>query len=246
MRPKIVGGGLYFGSNNPACKETSVNISPTPQMDLQQGRKPALTIDNNLHAESLGCAPTPNQYFARAESSLMSLNGLPSPSVGGLGIGSYVPVSRPSVPCPQCPQSLYGPSSLLTPIAIHIYPVIERLTRTKDLNRLAIPCAPIPNISPGPRKPLHMGNWAKQTSPVQQQYCKTVPCDARSGLTLSSRPLCAVDVSCEGCDGVRELLKMWRCAEGANRAGRDSAASGGDVTEQVINKLGLQAKHQSY
>ena len=52
------------------------------------------TIDSSLHAVSLGCAPTPIQYFALAESNLMSLNGLPSPSVGGFGIGSYVPVSN--------------------------------------------------------------------------------------------------------------------------------------------------------
>lgn len=43
---------------------------------------------NSLHAGSLGCAPTPIQYRALAVSSLMSLKGLPSPSVGGLGIGS--------------------------------------------------------------------------------------------------------------------------------------------------------------
>lgn len=32
-----------------------------------------LTIDNNRHAGSEGCAPTPSQYFARAMSSLISL-----------------------------------------------------------------------------------------------------------------------------------------------------------------------------
>ena len=49
------------------------------------------TMESNLQAGSDGCAPTPSQYFARTESSLISLNGLPSPSGGGFGIGSYVP-----------------------------------------------------------------------------------------------------------------------------------------------------------
>jgi len=51
------------------------------------------TILNNLHAGSLGCAPTPSQYFALAESSLISFQRFPSPSIGALGIGSYVPAS---------------------------------------------------------------------------------------------------------------------------------------------------------
>jgi hypothetical protein len=51
----------------------------------------ALTMDSNLQAGSDGCAPTPSQYFARTESSLISLKCLPSPSAGGFGIGSYVP-----------------------------------------------------------------------------------------------------------------------------------------------------------
>ena len=48
------------------------------------------TILNNLHAGSLGCAPTPSQYFALDVSSRISLNGLPlsSPARGALGIGS--------------------------------------------------------------------------------------------------------------------------------------------------------------
>lgn len=47
------------------------------------------TILNNLHAGSLGCAPTPSQYFARDVSSFISLKGLPpSPSGAGFGIGS--------------------------------------------------------------------------------------------------------------------------------------------------------------
>ena len=50
------------------------------------------TIDNNLQAGSEGCAPTPSQYLALTVSILMSLNGLPSPFGGGLGMGSYVPL----------------------------------------------------------------------------------------------------------------------------------------------------------
>lgn len=50
---------------------------------------------NNLQAGSLGCAPTPNQYFALEVSSLMSLIALPSPEGGGLGTGSYVPAKMP-------------------------------------------------------------------------------------------------------------------------------------------------------
>lgn len=47
-----------------------------------------LTIDSSRHAGSEGCAPTPSQYFARAISILISLNGLPSPCGAGFGIGS--------------------------------------------------------------------------------------------------------------------------------------------------------------
>lgn len=54
---------LYLGSNNPI-------------------------ILNNLQAGSLGCAPTPSQYFALDVSNLISLNGFPSPKGAGLGTGS--------------------------------------------------------------------------------------------------------------------------------------------------------------
>lgn len=72
-------------------------------------KSPQLTILSNLQAGSLGCAPTPSQYFALAISNLTSLNFLgaistaaPAPgiaadvlgvfvSLGVLGIGSYVP-----------------------------------------------------------------------------------------------------------------------------------------------------------
>ena len=51
-------------------------------------KTPRLTILKSLHAGSLGCAPTPNQYFALAVSSLISLTGFPSPKGGSLGTGS--------------------------------------------------------------------------------------------------------------------------------------------------------------
>jgi hypothetical protein len=43
----------------------------------------ALTIESNLQTGSLGCAPTPSQYFARAVSSCISLIGFPPISSGG-------------------------------------------------------------------------------------------------------------------------------------------------------------------
>lgn len=45
------------------------------------------TIDNNLQAVSLGCAPTPIQYRVRVKSSFISLKGRPvvSPGRGGWG-----------------------------------------------------------------------------------------------------------------------------------------------------------------
>lgn len=62
-------------------------------------RKRQHTILNSLQAGSLGCAPTPNQYFAREVSSLISLIGFPSPEGGGLGMGSYVPIfTKPPPP----------------------------------------------------------------------------------------------------------------------------------------------------
>lgn len=52
------------------------------------------TIDRNLHTVSVGCAPTPTQYFALSTSSLMSLCSLPDSSYESfLGIGSYVPMT---------------------------------------------------------------------------------------------------------------------------------------------------------
>ena len=57
------------------------------------GKRESHTMLKSLQAGSLGCAPTPNQYFALEVSSLMSLIALPSPEGGGLGTGSYVPAN---------------------------------------------------------------------------------------------------------------------------------------------------------
>lgn len=53
-----------------------------------KGKRQCHTMLNNLQAGSLGCAPTPNQYFALEVSSLISLIALPSPEGEGLGTGS--------------------------------------------------------------------------------------------------------------------------------------------------------------
>lgn len=70
-------------------KET--NLCAILSSGSSRGSRICLTIESNLHAGSEGCAPTPSQYLALTESSLMSLNGLPSPSWGAFGMGSYVP-----------------------------------------------------------------------------------------------------------------------------------------------------------
>lgn len=68
-------------------------IQPTRRQSLsyvyrESNEGELLTIDKSLQAGSLGCAPTPNQYLALAESSLISFHIRPSPSIGALGIGS--------------------------------------------------------------------------------------------------------------------------------------------------------------
>lgn len=55
------------------------------------------TSEKSRHTVSDGCAPTPSQYLARAVSSWMSFVGLPMPSAGGFGTGSYVPGGCASV-----------------------------------------------------------------------------------------------------------------------------------------------------
>jgi len=47
---------------------------------MSSGRSDALTIDNNLHTTSVGCAPTPIQYFALVMSSFTSLCSTPEVS----------------------------------------------------------------------------------------------------------------------------------------------------------------------
>ena len=106
---------LYFGSINPICCTHTLDqqtyllllssllfsfLSSRIKFSFSFGFPPislslVRTILNNLHAGSLGCAPTPNQYFARDMSSFISFIGLPSPSPssaepkgGILGIGS--------------------------------------------------------------------------------------------------------------------------------------------------------------
>jgi len=74
----------YFGSRRPIYTD-EVSLS------LDYIAAGIITIESNLQAGSDGCAPTPSQYFARTESSFISLNPLPSPSAGVFGIGSYVP-----------------------------------------------------------------------------------------------------------------------------------------------------------
>ena len=82
----------------------------------------AHTIAKSRQTGSEGCAPTPSQYFARDVSSLMSLNGLPSPKGGGFGIGSYVP------------------NNVLEERTVLVDQVL-----TNDFHRLAVSCAPGPN-----------------------------------------------------------------------------------------------------
>src|SRR4051812_31231138 len=66
------GVGLNFGSNNPAYIHIPNQPLPSPRITRDQQNISEHTIDNNLHAGSLGCAPTPNQYFALDISSLIS------------------------------------------------------------------------------------------------------------------------------------------------------------------------------
>ena len=51
------------------------------------------TMASRRHMGSLGCAPTPSQYFTRDTSNWISFTGFPVPSGGGFGIGSYVPIT---------------------------------------------------------------------------------------------------------------------------------------------------------
>lgn len=82
--------GRYFDWSSPAYR-TQLDYAQRLPWRVSTLRR--LTIDNNRHAGSDGCAPTPSQYLALAESNFTSLKDFPSPSAGGFGIGSYVPRS---------------------------------------------------------------------------------------------------------------------------------------------------------
>lgn len=71
--------------SNPPDTSPPTRLQPSAPKTQENN---ALTILKILHMVSLGCAPTPNQYFALAVSSLISLIGFPSPSGAGLGMGS--------------------------------------------------------------------------------------------------------------------------------------------------------------
>lgn len=92
------GGGLfalgrYLGSSIPSCGlEPSVNGLEYDEVSILSGI--AHTMERNLHTVSVGCAPTPTQYFALSTSSLMSLCSFPDSSYESfLGMGSYVPMT---------------------------------------------------------------------------------------------------------------------------------------------------------
>lgn len=109
---------LYFGSSSPTChrqkhQHTYLASASHPQthQERERGREEKgkrLTILSNLQAGSLGCAPTPSQYRARATSRRTSFTfrgaaaagvalssavaeALRPEAAGRRGMGSYVP-----------------------------------------------------------------------------------------------------------------------------------------------------------
>lgn len=86
--------GRYFGSSIPSCEfRASVNGPRYNAMSAFVSGV-ARTMDRNLHTVSVGCAPTPTQYFALSTSSLISLCSLPDSSYESFfGMGSYVPMT---------------------------------------------------------------------------------------------------------------------------------------------------------
>ena len=78
-------------SSLPSFIPTSRAPSPSAPPPHKNTKKRTHTILNSLHIGSLGCAPTPSQYFARDVSSLISLIGFPSLCGAAFGTGSYVP-----------------------------------------------------------------------------------------------------------------------------------------------------------
>lgn len=85
--------GRYLGSSIPSCEFCpSANGPNKSERPVLSGV--ARTMERNLHTVSVGCAPTPTQYFALSTSSLMSLCSLPDSSYESfLGMGSYVPMT---------------------------------------------------------------------------------------------------------------------------------------------------------
>lgn len=94
----VLAGGQVAGLEEADLQSSTLARahSPSCTMSLLRPLSPPsfhhgiLTILKSLHTVSLGCAPTPNQYFARATSTLISLT-LRWPSsapMGVLGIGS--------------------------------------------------------------------------------------------------------------------------------------------------------------
>ena len=74
-------------------QKSDLSILSAFLVPCRQAKHIPLTIANNLQTVSLGCAPTPSQYFALLTSSLMSFCCL-SPGAaptGVCGIGLYVP-----------------------------------------------------------------------------------------------------------------------------------------------------------
>lgn len=74
----------HFGSSSPNCPLSACG----GEGEGEGAGGGEGTIDSSRHTGSVGWAPTPSQYFAREVSSWMSFVGLPTPSAGGLGIGS--------------------------------------------------------------------------------------------------------------------------------------------------------------
>lgn len=80
--------GRYLGSNTPSCEiGPSANGPSNYEGRIMSSIK--RTMERNLHTVSVGCAPTPTQYFALSTSSLMSLCSFPDSSYESFfGIGS--------------------------------------------------------------------------------------------------------------------------------------------------------------
>lgn len=80
--------GRYLGSSIPSCEVCrSADVPNQDEGPILSGI--VRTMERNLHTVSVGCAPTPTQYFALSTSSLMSLCSFPDSSYESFfGIGS--------------------------------------------------------------------------------------------------------------------------------------------------------------